>query len=670
MAETQAKNYKFKAEVSQLLNILTHSLYSHRDVFIRELISNASDALDKIRLMEVKGEKMADPELALAIHITVDKNKKQITIEDTGIGMTQDELIKNIGTIARSGTSEFLKHLSDSEQKDINLIGRFGVGFYSVFMAAEQVEVTSKSAILAEPATTWISDGKSNYKIEPADKSTKRGTRIKITLREDAKEFTESYRIKTTIEKYSNFVPFPIYVDKEQVNKISAIWREPKSQVNEKQYNEFFKFIAHQGDDAMTWLHFSTDVPLQFHALLFVPKTNFEMMGFGKDDEGIHLFVNRVLIDNHSKDVLPPYLRFVRGVLESDDLPLNISRETLQENPYMLKIRNTVTSKFLGHLKDFAGKNPEDYLTFWNQHGRIIKEGYSDFNHKEQVAAMFRFNSSKCSDKNEQISLDTYIERMQKNQDTIYFLSGPSREVLDSNPALEIFKSKEIEVLYCFDPVDEFVLPGLIEYKEKKILSADQADLKTLKDVASSKVAEEKKAESQADKKSMENLARRIKDILGKKVETVRLSERLIDSPAVLVGKDGTMSSQMEKIMHMVNKGIQLTPKVMEINTGHPIILNMLTIYEKDPKDPILEKAAHSLFHSVLLLDGALDDIQDMASGIQELLSETTKLYLNKEPRNKNQETRTGTGKGARAKKSTASPASQKAKQPKSGKKK
>ena len=640
MAETQAKNYKFKAEVSQLLEILTHSLYSHRDVFIRELISNAADALDKIRLMEVKGEKMADPELALAIHITVDKDKKQITISDSGIGMTQDELVKNIGTIARSGTAEFLKHLSDSEQKDINLIGRFGVGFYSVFMAAEQVEVTSKSVIIEEPATTWISDGKSSFKTEPADKNTKRGTQIKIILREDAKEFTESYRIKATIEKYSNFVPFPIYVDKEQVNKISAIWREPKSQINEKQYNEFFKFIAHQGDDAMTWLHFSADVPLQFHALLFVPKTNFELMGFGKDDEGMHLFVKRVLIDNHSKDVLPPYLRFVRGVLESDDLPLNISRETLQENPYMLKIRNTITSKFLGHLKDFAEKNPEDYLSLWNQHGRILKEGYSDFNHKEQVAALFRFNSSRCKDKNEQISLDTYIERMQEKQDTIYFLSGTSREALESNPALEIFKSKDIEVLYCLDPVDEFVLPGLIEYREKKILSADQADLKTLQDVTSSEAAGEKRAESSADKKSMENLARRIKDILGNKVETVRISERLIDSPAVLVGKDSAMSSQMEKIMHMVNKDMQLTPKVMEINAEHPIILNMLTIYNNNPKDPILEKAAHSLFHSVLLLDGALDDIQDMASGIQALLSETTNLYLKQESGNKKKESR------------------------------
>jgi len=629
MAEVKAKNYKFKAEVSQLLDILTHSLYTHRDVFIRELISNASDALDKIRLKQVMSEKVADPDLDLEIRITLDKDNKQITIADTGIGMTHDELQKNIGTIARSGTAEFLKHITDSDQKDINLIGRFGVGFYSVFMAAEKVEVTSKSANPKEPAHLWISDGKGSFKIEPVKEKIRRGTTIKVFLREDAVEFTEEYRIKSTIEKYSNFVPFPIYIGKEQANKISAIWREPKSQINDKQYNEFYKFIAHQGDDALTWLHFSADVPLQFHTLLFIPKTNYEMMGFGKDEEGVHLFVKRVLIDSHSKDILPAYLRFVRGVLESDDLPLNISRETLQENPYMLKIKNTVTSKFLGHLKAFADKNPDDYKIFWTQHGRILKEGYTDFTHKEQVAALFRFNSSKCSSEDEMISLDNYIERMKEKQDTIYFLSGPSRDVLVNNPALEIFKAKDIEVIYCLDPIDEFVLPGLIEYKEKKILSADQVDLEALKDIPKKAAAAEKETE-QVDEQAMDKLARRIKDILGNKVETVRLSERLVDSPAVLVGKDKVMSSQMEKIMHLVNKETKLTPKVMEINQKHPIIKNMLSIYNSDPKDPLLEKTVNSLFHSVLLLDGALDNIQEMASGIQNLLDETTKMYIDK----------------------------------------
>ncbi|MBN1783053.1 molecular chaperone HtpG [bacterium] len=629
MAEAQAKNYKFKAEVSQLLDILTHSLYTHRDVFIRELVSNAADALDKVRLKDVMGEKVADPDQDLEIRITLDKDNKLVTIADTGIGMTRDELIGNIGTIARSGTSEFLKHLSETDQKDINLIGRFGVGFYSVFMAAEKVEVTSKSADRKEPAHVWISDGKGSFKIEPVKEKIQRGTTIKIFLRDDAMEFAEEFRVKSTIEKYSNFVPFPIYVGKEQVNKISAIWREPKSQIKPKQYNEFFKFIAHSGDDALTWMHFSADVPLQFHSLLFVPKTNFEMMGFGKDDEGIHLFVKRVLIDSHSKEILPPYLRFVRGVLESDDLPLNISRETLQENPYMLKIKNTVTSKFLEHLKTFAEKKQEEYQSFWDVHGRILKEGYSDYTHKDQVAALFRFDSSRCGDK-ESVSLDTYVGRMQEKQDAIYFLSGPSREVLDKNPALEIFKAKGIEVLYCYDPIDEFVLPGLFMYKEKKIMSADQVEMDALKDIPAAETPDKKEPDVEVDKKDADKLARRIKDILGDKVETVRLSERLVDSPAVLVGKEHAMSSQMEKIMHMMNKDAKLTPKIMEINRNHPIIMNMLKIYQNDPRDPLLERAVQSLFHSVLLLDGALDDIQDMASGIQNLLSETTDLYLKK----------------------------------------
>jgi molecular chaperone HtpG len=621
----QAQTLEFQAEVSQLLDIVTHSLYTHRDIFIRELISNAADALDKVRFKELKGGEIEDKNLDLEIHIDLDKGKRTLTISDTGIGMTREELINNIGTIARSGTAEFVKQLVKEDSQNIGLIGKFGIGFYSVFMAGEKVEITTKSAEIGEPALIWRSDGKNSYEIEQAESPVTRGTHIKVFLRNDAEEFAEDYRVKSIVEKYSNFVPFPIYLGKEKVNKISAIWRNPKSSVKKEEYIEFFKFIAKETDEPTTWLHFSADAPIQFHSLLFIPKSNVELMGFGREDDGIHLFVKRIMVDAHAKEILPDYLRFVRGVLESDDLPLNISRETLQENPYMFKIKNTVVTRLVSHLVELGEKEPDQYNTIWKQHGRIIKEGYADFANKEKVADLFRFNSSRCKSADETVSLKTYCERMAEKQEEIYFLSGPSREAIDKNPNLEIFKSKDIEVFYCYDPIDEFCLPGLVEYKGKRILSADQVELKKLADVPTKT---ESKKEPKKDTKELKNLARRIKDILGDKVEDVIISERLVDSPAILVGKDRTMSSHMEKIMQMYNQEIKLTPKIMEINRTHPMILNLLDIYGKDPKDAMLSKMVFSLFDSLMLLDGSIDDPNRMAVQIQDVLGEAAQLYL------------------------------------------
>jgi len=626
-AKSPKKSYKFKAEVSQLLNILTHSLYTHREIFIRELISNAVDALDKARLKEVMGEELTDSDLNLEIRIHLDKEAKTFTISDTGIGMSKDELVQNVGTIARSGTSEFLQQMGDDQQENINLIGKFGVGFYSVFMAGKSVEVTSKSANPKEPAHTWISDGEGSFKMTETEAPIKRGTIIRVQLRDDAEEFADDFRVRNIIETYSNFVPFPIFLEKEQVNTISAIWREPKSSVKKKQYEEFFKFIAKQSDSPLTTFHFSSDVPVQFHTLLFVPKSSFERMGFGKDEEGIHMFVKRVLVDSKAKDVLPSYLRFVRGVLESDDLPLNISRETLQENPHLFKITNTVVSKFLTHLNEFAKKDESRYALFWKEHGRILKEGYSDYTHKDKVASLFRFNSSKCEDGEAIISFDTYIDRMHEKQEEIYFLSGSSREALESNPVVEIFKSKGIEVLYCFDPVDEFVLPGLMDFKEKKIISVDQADTSKLSEIDAEESKKEKTI-SDEKVKDLEKLTRRMKNILGDKVEDVKLSERLVDSPAVLVAAQKGMSSQMEKIMHMVNQDARLSPKILEINKKHPMIHQMLTIYKNNAQDQVLTQIVNNLYNSVLLLDGSSEDPHTIAKGVQELLSEITKMYL------------------------------------------
>jgi len=625
MAEVQT--FEFKAEIQQLLHILTHSLYTHREVFIRELVSNAADALDKARFKSVKGEAIADPSLEFAMWIDLDEGKKTFTLRDSGIGMTREELVQNIGTIAHSGTSEFLKQMAIQQDAGVNLIGRFGVGFYSVFMVADKVQLTSRSAEENEPAHVWTSDGKGAFEIQPADHAP-RGTTIQVFLREDAQEFCEKFRVESLIKKYSNFVPFPIYLNGEQINKISAIWREPKAQVSEEQYNEFFKFIATETENPLTRLHFSADAPIQFHALLFVPAGSRETLGLGHDEEGIQLFVRRVLVDNHFRDFLPDYLRFVRGVLDSDDLPLNISREVLQENPHLTKIKNTVVGRFLDHLQELARSDEEKYLEIWRQHGRILKEGYTDFSRREKLADLLRYNSSKCSDEKELISLQTYVERMAEKQSEIYYLSGPTREAVNRNPILEIFKAKELEVLYSYEPIDEFALPGLLEYKGKKFKSADQAELKKLDEIPD-KGADRK--DLTYDKKGVDRLARRIKDILADKVEDVRVSERLIDSPAVLVGTDSLMSSQMQRIMMHMQQQVDLPKRNMEINPHHPLVQNMLKIYQANVQDPFLSQLAWRLFDSIQWVDGYVSDPLATAAGLQELLKQASEMYLKQE---------------------------------------
>ncbi len=635
------KTYKFKAEIKQLLDILAKSLYTNREIFVRELISNASDALDKVRFESIRGTEIYQPENDFEIRIDLDKDKKKITITDSGIGMTKDELITNIGTIAHSGSMDFLKKVSENESQGPSLIGQFGVGFYSVFMAAHQVVVTTRSYLKDEHAWQWSSDGSGTYKIEPVDYAP-RGTKIEVFLKDDAEEFCEKYRVENVIKTYSNFVPFPIKLDGKQINKISAIWREPKSSVKEKDYKEFFKFFANSAEDPIDWLHFSADAPIQLHALLFFPKTNYEILGFSPQEHGVSLFVKRVLIQNDNKDLMPKYLRFVRGVVDTEDLPLNISRETLQEITTIVKIKNLLIKRILGHLSDMAQNEKEKYLAFWKEFGRILKEGYMDFSNQEKIVSLFRFNSSDLEKENDLCSLDDYIERMKSGQRDIYYLTSASREAAGKNPHLEIFKKKGIEVLYSFDPIDEFVLSGIMKYKDKKIVSADQVEMDALKDVKAVAEVEEKnkdkaKDKSQkADQKELEKLCTRIKNILGKQVEEVRLSERLTDSPAVLVSADGAMSAQMSRILQVINKDAPPAKKNMEINADHDLIKNFLAIFQKNPKDETLSNYVNQLFQALMLQDGYLMDPHKMVSGIQSLLSEASTWYIKeimKEPK-------------------------------------
>jgi len=631
MAEKQSetKTYKFKAEIKQLLAILARSLYTNREIFVRELVSNAADALDKVRFESIRGVKIFQPELEFEIKIDLDKDKKTFTIEDTGIGMTRDELISNIGTIAHSGSADFLKHVAENDQAGPTLIGQFGVGFYSVYMVAENVVITTRSYLKDAEAWQWSSDGTGSYKIEPI-KNAPRGTKIVVQLREDATEFAEKFRIENVIKKYSNFVPFPIKLNGEQTNKISAIWREPKSSVKDDQYREFYKFFANTSEEALSWIHFSADAPIQLNALLFLPKTNYEILGFSPKEHGVNLFVKRVLIQTDNKDIMPQYLRFIKGIVDTEDLPLNISRETLQESTTIIKIRNLLVKRILSHLSDMAKNEFDRYKEFWGQFGRILKEGYIDYPNQEKIAELFRFNSSIHPDEEQLCSLDEYISRIKEGQKEIYYISGLNRESIERDPHIEIFKQKGIELLYSYDPIDEFVFSGLGKFKEKNLVSADQADLKTLQQIKTEEDEKEKNKEEikKREKRDLEKLCTRIKNILGDQVEEVRLSERLTDSPAVLVSKETGMSAQMQKILQIVNKDTPFPKKIMEINGAHQLILNLLSIFKKDPKNTYLSKAVEQLFLSLQLQDGFVTDPHKMVKGIQSLLDDAINSYI------------------------------------------
>lgn len=630
MSEKQTtQKYEFKAEVKQLLDILVHSLYTSREIFLRELISNSSDALDKLRFESTKGSDILDKDLPLEIRINFNEKKKLITVSDTGIGMTRDELIKNIGTIAKSGSADFIKQLSEHKDQANNIIGKFGVGFYSVFMVAEKVIIKTKSFKKDEPAVEWISNGLGNYGIADLDENIKRGTSIEIHLKDETKDFADKYRLESIIKKHSNFISFPIYVDKEKVNTISALWREPKSSIKKEQYNEFYKFLTYDNEEPMDVIHISVDAPIQFRSLLFIPKKNFDFLGMNREDYGLDLYVRRVLIQHQNKDLLPEYLSFIKGVVDSEDLPLNISRETLQENIIFTKISQNITNQVLSYLNKKTKDEPEKYAEFWKEHGRIFKLGYTDFTNAEKYSVLLRFNSSKNKNENELTSFEEYISRLKEDQKEIYYLSGNSRASVESDPHLEIFKKKDIEVFYLYDPVDEFVISAIRKYKDYDLKSVDTADLKKLENL---KDTEEKKSEfedlSKDDEKHFDSLLARMKDILGEKVTEVRESKRLSGSPVLIINAEEGMSAQMMKIMKMANKDLSNQKKILEVNKDHKLIRNLLKVFISNSKDNFITNSIEELFDSSLLLEGSLNDPHNLVNKLNKTLEESSDWYV------------------------------------------
>ena len=628
--DAKPHTYKFKAEVRQLLDILTHSLYTNREIFLRELISNASDALEKVRFEKLKGEKVVDDNLALTIAIEFNKDENTLTITDTGIGMTEQELVKNIGTIAKSGTADFLKKMGTGKDQDANIIGKFGVGFYSVFMVADEVVITTRSYQKDAQAVQWQSDGTGTFEITPVNGKTPRGTKIEIKLKEDAKEFAEKWKLEDIIKRHSNFIPFPISVEKDQVNKIRAIWREPKFQLKAEDYHEFYKFLTYDSEDPLDTLHVAIDAPVQYNSLVFIPSKNYEYADFGKNDHGLDLYVNRVLIQHENKDLLPEYLRFMRGVVDSEDVPLNISRETLQENLVISKIKANLLTQILNHLGKIAKDDSEKYMKFWNEFGRQFKLGYTDYTNAEKFAGLLRFNSSANEKAQDLCSFEEYIARMKPDQNEIYYLFASKREAVVSNPHLEIFRTKGLEVLYLYDPIDEFVMEGVRKFKDFTLVSVEQADLKNIEKFADQQDKKKVDELTSDDSKSFDKLLRRMKDILGDRVESVVESKRLTDSPSCLVSPDGSMTSSMQKIMQIMNKDATIPKKIMEINRDHPLVRNLIRIYKNDVKDEHLSRVTEQLFESALLLEGYMDDAHAMVNRIEDLLERSTEWYLDK----------------------------------------
>lgn len=565
--------FEFQAETKKLLDIVINSLYTERDVFVRELISNAADALEKYRHESLTAENPFDEHVPLEISIELNEDKKQLTITDTGSGMTREELSSNLGTIARSGSNSFLAELAEAARKDVSLIGQFGVGFYSAFMAGSMVRVQSRSLDGSE-GNEWISDGTGSFTIGECP-GLHRGTKIIIELKEDAHEYAQKWKVESIIKQYSAFVPFPIKLDGETVNTVQALWARNRAEIKDEEYTEFYKFIGNATDDPMFRLHFSADAPLAINALLFVPQENFESMGFGRVPPGVNLYCQRILIDQHSENILPEWLRFLKGVVDSEDLPLNISRQALQDNALVAKLRRVITKRFLKFLDEEAKKDEEAYLKFWKTFGIYLKEGLtSDYEFQKELGKLVRFESSKSND-GTPISLADYVLRMSPDQEEIYYINGPNRLALESGPYTEMFRKKDVEILYTMEPIDDFVLNHLGEFDGKKLVSADRADLSLKEDQSSSELDTAEQSE-RLDEKTVEALISWLKKTLENKVADVSVSQRLVNAPAMIVNPDGYMTSSMERVMagSRSEKGImgEVSKKNLEINSSSELI--------------------------------------------------------------------------------------------------
>jgi molecular chaperone HtpG len=610
-----AETRSFEAEVGRLLDIVAHSLYSEREVFLRELISNGADACDRLRYLALTKPDLLGDDAEFGLRIELDKPHRRITIEDNGIGMNRDELIENLGTIARSGTGAFMKEVNGAADADqsVNLVGQFGVGFYSSFMVAAKVEVISRRAG-EDTAWRWASDGRGSYEIGEADAPIARGTRIVLSLRDDAEEFLEDFRLKEIVQKYSDHIALPIRfalagspAEPETVNKASALWTRPKSEISEEDYTEFYRHVSHAYDEPWMTLHYRAEGMIEYDALVFVPSMRPHDLFDPARLQRVKLFVKRVFITENCEGLIPAYLRFTRGIVDSADLPLNVSREMLQSNPLVKRIRNGLAKRILSELAKRAEDDPKGYEKFWELFGAVLKEGlYEDAEHRDAILKAVRFRSS---EREGLISLEQYVENMKPGQEHIFYIAGGDVPALSRSPQLEGFRAKSVEVLYMTDPIDEFWIPTVIQYQDKGFKSVTRAgaDLQKI-DASEASEDEATKDDAKGGQEGIDALIGVLKASLGDEIKDVRTSARLTDSAVCLVADDGDLDLSIARMLKANNQLKQAAPRVLEINPKHALILKLAD--QAGSGDAAkLDDAAHLLLDQARILEGEpLDD--------------------------------------------------------------
>lgn len=607
--------FSFKAETKQLLHILIHSLYKDREVFLRELLSNASDALNRIRFEMLTNHDVLDVDAELCIRISVDKDARTITIQDTGIGMTRDEIIENLGTIAQSGARKFIEAAKDQKENAAQVIGQFGVGFYAVFMVAESVRVTSRSYKPDEQAVTWYSQGEESFQVDAGGsvEMAQRGTKIEIKLKEDAAEFAEEHRLKNIIHKHSDYIGFPIYVGEssEPANKQTAIWRAPKQDVTEQQYNDFYRQLTLDFEEPAIRIHFVTDAPVQVYALLYIPSKSRRDAFTLRNEDGLKLYSRNILIDEYSKDLLPEHLRFVQGVVDLEDLPLNVSRETVQASGLMARLKKVLTNQVLKEFESLAKKDAEKYQAFWQEFGVYLKQGIASGQGEdpEKLHSLLRFKTSLNPES--WSSLEGYVERMKEEQKEIYYLIGDDPKSVLRSPHLDYFQQQGTEVLLLTEPVDSFMLMSLRKYKDFDLKNAAQAE------ETPAEKPEEQSEDEKAAREGFDLLLVRFKEVLGERVADVRSSSRLSQSVARLVDKDGGLGAEFQRVYKYVGREFEATPKILELNPSHPILTDLLKLDSTSALQAII---IEQIYDSALLAEGLHPDPSSMVPRVQQII--------------------------------------------------
>jgi len=616
---------KFETEVQQLLDLVIHSLYSNKEIFLRELISNASDAIDKVRFESHSNMELLEGNTDWKIKILADKEAGTLTITDNGIGMNVDEVADNIGTIAKSGTRNFVASMKEQNLADNpELIGQFGVGFYASFMVADKVSLTTRKAGEKQFGCRWESTGDGSYTIEECEKET-RGTEIVLHMKDEMKEYMDEWRIRSIVKKYSDYVQYPVVMDvtrsepvkdadgkviegggnidkttEETLNSMKAIWTRPKSEISEEEYQEFYKHISHDYDKPLSTIHYSAEGVSEFKAIVYIPSHKPFDLFMRDHKKGVHLYVKRVYITDNCEALLPDYLRFIKGVVDSSDLPLNVSREILQEDVQIKRIQKSLVGKILSTLAEMKEKTPEDYLKFYAEFGPVLKEGiHFDHANKEKIQDLLLFESSK-TENGKYVSLKEYLERMPEGQKEIYYITGMSRASVENSPYMEVFRKKEYEVLYMTDPVDEWVVQTVTEYNEKHLKAIDRGDLE-LDSEEEKKAHEAKKEEA---KKEYGDMISFVQETLKDKVKEVRLSSRLTESACCLVADEMGINANMEKILKSMNQEVPEAKRILELNPDHPIMQVLTAMFEKDKENARLTDYCELLFDQALLTEG------------------------------------------------------------------